>query len=154
MDERLGFVALVDDQVPARRLNYTLNFITFMSRRNGETVALTSYTLVLVERHQNESVAPAVSSALALELELVFRFCPAGRLLVKSGNLIVHRANEAFVPRLSLEPRIHREIDDSARPRVGAKGMLDCTYKRFAQAERCRGEPEGPGGELNAGGRY
>ena len=116
LDQRLGLVSLVDDDVPVGRLNDTLDLIALMSREDGETVTLAPDALVLIERHQDTAIAPAFPAAFALELELMLRCGPVGRPLVESGDLIVHGPNQAFVSRLPLEPRLHRTMDDNARP--------------------------------------
>jgi hypothetical protein len=77
-------------------------------RHDGEAVTLTADALVLVERHEDDCVAAAVLSALALELELML----GRRQTVACSSraaLLVHGSNEAFVPSLSFKPLLHRD---------------------------------------------
>jgi hypothetical protein len=108
-DERLDLVVLVNDDVPVGLLDDTLDFIALMTRNYGEAVALSTDAFVLGHRHEDAAVASAVLSALAPEHELVVRRCPVRRGLIESSDLIVHRADQAFVARLPLEPLVHRQ---------------------------------------------
>ena len=103
----LDLVALVDDHVPVGLLHHMLDLRGLVTGKDGKAIALTANDLVLRQGQVQTSVAPRGLPALALELEQMPGGGPVRGKLVQSGDLIVDRAHQAFVPSLPIEPLLH-----------------------------------------------